>query len=85
MLESFNNHLYLLGKTPNNFMILQPLLRNGKSGVSGLHAQPLADLGQESELEHAVNQLLGEKSSVLGILMSLLIVYQLSVQVNFYI
>ena len=73
------------GKTPNNFTILQALSQNGKSGASGLHAQPLADLGPKSELEHAVNQLLREMSNVLEILMSLRIVHYLSVQVNFYI
>ena len=64
-------------------MILQPLLRNGENGANGLHAPAhLADLAPNPGLAHAVNQLLREKSSALGIPLSLKIVYYLSVQVN---
>ena len=63
-------------------MKLQPQLLTGMSGPNGLNAQPLADLGPESELEHAVNQLLEGISSVLETLLSWKIVDLLSVQVK---
>ena len=63
-------------------MILQPLSENGENGANGLHAQHLADLGPNSGIAHAVNQLLREKISALGMPLSLKIVYYLSVQVN---
>ena len=55
------------------------------SGPNGLNAQPLADLGPESKLEHAVNQLLEGISSVLETLLSWKIVDLLSVQVKNFI
>ena len=63
-------------------MISQPLPRNGENGANGLPAPHLADLAPNSGHAHAVNQLLREKSSALGIPLSLKIVYYLSVQVN---
>ena len=66
-------------------MILQPLSRNGESGPIGLLAQHLAELEPELGLAHAVNHLLGEKSSALETPRGRKIVmYQLSVRVNYY-
>ena len=60
------------------------MLLNGKSGASGLNAQPLAARGWKSGLVDAVNQPPEAMSIALEIQQRLKIVAQLNVQVNLF-
>ena len=62
--------------------MLQPLLRNGKTGAIGLNAQPLVARGSNLGPVLAVNQSLGAMNSVLEMLQWLKAVAQLNAQVN---
>ena len=63
----FNYNSYI----HNYLIILQPFLLSGNPGANGLIVRQRVDMDPEFGVVDAVSQLLGEMSSVLGILLSL--------------